>query len=146
MNDLYVRSGINTLTGLTTLSQEVGVPTDLTLNTWVSIYAIPNTPEHIILKAYKVSLGADVDSAEFRIVAAPSDAPGTATDGTGSKTFPFGDSTAVLSNVDMVLDFPLQVPKNHELFLQVKAQGAGVDFSAMLEYLSVINIPTLNAI
>jgi hypothetical protein len=145
MNDYFVRDRVQQLTGLTRMTQKTGVVASLTDSTWVTIYSESATEQHQILKAYRVLLGTGVSSAELRILAAHSDAPGAATDNpVDNKTFPFGNSIEVLSGVDQILDFPLQIPKTHEFYIQVMALGSGANFTATLDYLSVIQVPLLN--
>jgi len=144
MNDYFVRDRIQQITGLTKMAQRTGIQTSLGDNVWTTIYFEENTSRHIIMKAYKISLGVDVTGAEFRILAAPTSDAGVATDSDENKTFPFGASTQVLSGVDMYLDYPLQVPKAHEFYLQVRASGTGLNFTATLDYLSIILIPELD--
>jgi len=79
-------------------------------------------------------------------MAAPSADAGFAYESATNKTFPFKDSMEILSGVDQYLDFPLQIPKAHDFYLQVNGLGSGADFKATLDYLSIIQVPPLNVV
>lgn len=144
MSDFFIRDRINDLTGLTKYSQvNSGGSVGIQDQSWVDIFTTVSTTTHHILSAYKLTLdadGGDLNNTLFRILAAPA---GEVLDN-GTKIFPYGDSIEILSGVDQVLQFQLQIPKAHDFKLQVWGEFSSGTPTVELDYLSIVTMPTYN--
>lgn len=132
MNDLYLRQQLNALTGQTVFKQETGNATAIPgTNAWTSIDVsniaalgvAATTPSHISIKALKLTT--TVPSMEYRITV------------DGVKTWPFSDSTELLSGVHVQLDDNIRIPEGKDINIEVRSSSAG---SVTLDYLSIIQV------
>ena len=151
MNDVFIREGVNNLTGLTAFNQKPASSVVISLansGNWVTVFSEPITDDWQKFSAFSVTLTptnvvGDVTATGFRILSKNTSAAfSTDVSSNPDKIFPYSDSVEILSGADRTLDEKIIIPKGYKTEVQVRATfaGSGAVLTAQLDYISFVKI------
>lgn len=139
MNNYFVKSALQYLTGLTKYDQITAGP--VALNTsWVDLHSELDTDQYFKISSLQLSIsGGSPTNAVFRIVAAPKGTPL----GDTEKIFPYPPEADIESGKLLNLKNELLIPNDHDWKIQIKADTSD-SASVTLDFASVITTNVVN--